>query len=94
MQHKDAEMSDIYVVSDDPDPARLDALANTLKTLGCIIESIDRDNAVIEGTAPNDKVKQIEHLPGIKYVRSVFNYVAETPESNASDKDEDEEIPR
>ena len=90
-------MSDVVVVCDDPNPAALDPLAQSLKSLGCTVENIDRDNGVIEGTAPADKVKQIEKLPGVKYVRSVFNYVAENPGASAADKDDDpddEQIPR
>jgi hypothetical protein len=86
---KDSEMSDFYAVAEDPDPAKLDSLASTLKSLGCTIESIDANEGVIEGDAPIAKIAEIKKLPNVKYVRSVFNYVAETPT-----EDDEEEIPR
>jgi hypothetical protein len=99
MARSDVDVSDIVVVADDGnDAAKLDQLAATLKTMGVTVESVDHDNGVIEGTAPTAQVAAIKKLPGVNYVRSVYNYVAESRGGDAgkadSDDAEDEPIQR
>jgi hypothetical protein len=99
MDHCDAEMSDIVVVMDDGgDAARLDQLIITLKEMGITIEEVDHDNCVIEATVLKEHITTIEKISGVKYVRKVFEYVADYPvgDPRNQDKDDgaDEQIPR
>jgi hypothetical protein len=90
MAQDEAQMSDIVVVIDDSMADEIDKIADRIKTIGCNIEQVDHDEGVIEGTLPACKLPEIKSLPGVKYVRCVFNYEAEL---NAS-PDDDESIPR
>jgi len=99
MAPRDEEVSDIVVVVDDGnDASKLDQLAATLKTMGVNVETVDHDNGVIEGTAPTAQVAAINKLPGVNYVRSIYNYIAESQAGEAgkpeSDDAEDEPIQR
>jgi hypothetical protein len=95
MAHQDAQMSDIVVVIDDP--AAIDSIVEKIKSVGATIESVDHDEGTIEGTLETAKVKDVKAIPGIKYVRSVFNYEADYPVGDPRNQDAencDEDIPR
>jgi hypothetical protein len=99
MDHNDAEMADIVVVMDDGgDAAKLDSLAAALRGMGITVEEVDHDNGVIEGTSKSEQVAAIQKIPGVKYVRKVFEYVADYPAGDPRDQDKedsvDEDIPR
>jgi nitrate reductase NapAB chaperone NapD len=68
------EKSDIVIVLDETG-TDLDKLTALLKQAGVQIDKIDPDNGVIEATYQTSKIKSLESLPGIKFVRDVFNYV-------------------
>jgi 16S rRNA C967 or C1407 C5-methylase (RsmB/RsmF family) len=89
MDQQEVMMSEIVVVTNDSDPARLDALAEQLKRIRATVESVDHDNAVIHATAPAAHLGEIRKLPDVVYVRSVFTY-ADEPAAGA----DDEQIPR
>jgi len=98
MEHRDVEMSDIVVVADDCALADFDAWVITLKAAGVAVDEVDPKSGVVEGTIASALMKTIQALPCVKYVRSVFNYVADYPVGdprNMDDEDElDEHIPR
>src|SRR5437763_13962739 len=89
MDHRDAEMSDIVVVVDDEQPgtAGIDAIVAKLKSMGVQVDKVDPDQGVVEGTCETGKIKQLNTIQGVKYVRSVFNYVADFPAGDPRDKD-------
>jgi hypothetical protein len=90
MEHQDVEMSDIVVVADDGALGKLDEWVATLKAAGVFIEDVDHDNGVVEGTIASALIRTIEKIACVKYVRSVFNYVAESPGGESRDMDEDD----
>ncbi|HMB95334.1 MAG TPA: hypothetical protein VKK61_04775 [Tepidisphaeraceae bacterium] len=51
--------------------------AAILKKAGVKIDNADDDNSVIEGTVDVGKVKDLEKLDCVNYVRTVFTYDAE-----------------
>ncbi|HUB23833.1 MAG TPA: hypothetical protein VL992_00290 [Tepidisphaeraceae bacterium] len=77
MADPEVEMTDIVVVLDDSTGAKLDELVASLKQAGVQIDDVDQDNGVVEGSVQTAKVKSIEKIPNVKYVRGVFNYLSE-----------------
>jgi delta 1-pyrroline-5-carboxylate dehydrogenase len=98
MDHRDAEMSDIVVVMDDCAGANIDELVARLTSLGVTVEEVDRDNCTVEGAVVSTQLPAIHKLANVKYVRDVFNYVADYPVGDPrnldADDEGDEHIPR
>jgi hypothetical protein len=90
MARHEEEISDIVVVLEESVTHKIEELVLTIKSAGVCVESIDNDNGVIEGTVPSGKLKSIQAIPGVKYVRDVFNYLAE----ECDEGDTDEHLPR
>jgi len=88
MPPKESELSDIIVVIED-DVSHTDALVKRLQDAGVEVDQVDSENGVVEGTVSTSKIKEIQGIPGVKYVRNVFTYVAEE-----ECDDEDEQVPR
>ena len=88
MPPKESELSDIIVVIED-DVSHTDALVKRLQDAGVEVDQVDTENGVVEGTVCTSKIKEIQGIPGVKYVRNVFTYVAEE-----ECDDEDEQVPR
>jgi len=84
---EEVEMTDVVVVFDESADKNIDDLAGQLRQLGLAIESVDGENGVVEGTIESAKLKSLEKVPHVKYVRGVFNYVDEPG------GDEEEDIP-
>ena|SRR2546423_9998689 len=85
--HHDAYISDIVVVFDESAENRFDDVVAELKAHGMQIASADPNNGVIEGTVDASKIHEIDDLPGVAYVRSVFTYVADYPPGDPRDLD-------
>jgi len=88
MPPKESELSDIIVVIED-DVSHADALVKRLQEAGVEVDQVDSENGVVEGTVSTSKIKEIQGIPGVKYVRNVFTYIAEE-----GCDDEDEQVPR
>jgi len=91
MSHMDAEMSDIVVVLDGCPPQDIDKMVTKLRDAGVSVSEIDKDNGVIEGTCETAKVRSLEKIECVKYVRSVFNYIADFPSGDPRDRDDPNE---
>ena len=85
MENQDDELSDVVVVLVDEPGMTTQAAAEKLKPLGLDVSNVDEENGVVEGTIETAKVKSLENLEFVKYVRKVFDYVTE---SGDADKDE------
>jgi hypothetical protein len=83
MADQDIEITDIVVVFDECADGSLDDLVAELTKAGVEIENVDRDNNVVEGSIETAKVKPLEKLPHVKYVRGVFNYLSEASDPDA-----------
>lgn len=91
MNHQDAFLSDIVVVITDEAGDHLDDMLARLKAEGMEVQSVNTDQGVVEGCCPASKVKTLDHLSGVSYVRSVFTYVADYPAGDPRDLDGVEE---
>ena len=60
---------------------------NSVKKEGMELREANRDQGVCEGSINSSKLCEIDDLPGVKYVRSVFTYVADFPAGDPRDQD-------
>lgn len=81
----ETEVSDILIVIDKAYDNRLDDIVDRLKAMNMHIESVDQDEAVIEGTVPAENLAAIQKMEGVDYVRIVFTYMAEHPATSATE---------
>jgi hypothetical protein len=87
MAHQEAELSDVIVVLvDEPGMPTPDA-ADKLRNLGLAVSHIDQANGVVEGAIETAKIQLLRQLKFVKYVRNVFNYIAEGPDNLDNDGD-------
>ena len=85
--HQDAYISDVVVVVECCDDATFDKVLAQTKELGLDVRELRRDEHVIEGTIESSKLVDLDNIPGVEYVRSVFTYVADYPPGDPRDRD-------
>lgn len=91
MPHEDEELSDVVVVIvDEPGMSTQDA-AKKLAEQGLQVSDVDDPNGVVEGTIASSKIPALKKLEFVKYVRDVFNYVADFPPGDPRNRDPDGE---
>jgi hypothetical protein len=91
MSHEEAELSDVVIVLvDEPGMTTADA-AKKLSEQGLSVTDIDEDDGVVEGTIETAKIPQLKKLNFVKYVRDVFNYVADYPPGDPRNTDPDDD---
>jgi hypothetical protein len=83
----DAYMSEIVAVIDQKRCDDMDSIVNELTQAGVEVSNINRTEGVVEGLVEASKVKQIDELPGVEYVRTVFTYAANYPPGDPRDCD-------
>jgi hypothetical protein len=91
MNHHDADLSDVVVVLEPEMGISFDQAVANLKQQGLSVTDTDVENDVVEGTIETTKVKPLEKLACVKYVRSVFNYTADFPTGDPRNLDKDED---
>ena len=84
--YQDAFISDIVITCDTRNKP-FDQIVADLKSQGMDINSADADRCFIEGSVDSGKVRAIDDMPGVDYVRTVFTYVADYPPGDPRDKD-------
>jgi hypothetical protein len=89
MEHQDEELSDVVVIIVDEPGMTTQAAAEKLKSAGLAVSDVDEANGAVEGTIETAKVKSLEKLEFVKYVRTVFNYVADYPPGDPRNLDPD-----
>jgi hypothetical protein len=80
-------MSEIVAVIDDAHSEDLDSMVKALNEHGVEVSKVNRSEGVIEGLVDSSKVKEIDDLPGVDYVRTVFTYAANYPPGDPRDRD-------
>jgi predicted metallo-beta-lactamase superfamily hydrolase len=87
MNFNDAQMSDITVVLDKRWEAALAAAVEELKKAGVEVRSADDSNSVVEGVIESAKVRELEKLECVDYVRTTFSWIADYPPGDPRDQD-------
>ena len=88
MHFNDAQMSDITVVIDKRWEDNLNGALEELKKNGMAVRSADDDNNVVEGVIESAKVKELEKLECVDYVRTSFSWIADYPPGDPRDQDQ------
>jgi hypothetical protein len=89
MEHCDQELSDVVVIIVDEPGMTTAQAADKLKAAGLAISNVDEANGAVEGTIETAKAKSLEKLEFVKYVRTVFNYIADYPAGDPRNLDPD-----
>ncbi|MBC8105050.1 MAG: hypothetical protein H7Z14_00545 [Anaerolineae bacterium] len=79
-------MSEIVVVIDDKHCDDMDSVVTRLSDAGVEVAKINPNEGVIEGLVESYKVKDIDEMPGVEYVRTVFTYAADYPPGDPRDR--------
>jgi hypothetical protein len=87
MNFNDAQMSDITVVLDKRWENNLGGAVEELKKAGVEVRSADDNNSVVEGVCESAKVKELEKLDCVDYVRTTFSWIADYPPGDPRDQD-------
>ena len=82
----DAYISEIIVVIVPTQSGNLDKIVEQLKAAGVEVTSVNSDEGVVEGTVESYKLKEIQKLGGVDYVRTVFTYAAEYAPGDAGNR--------
>ncbi len=93
MSHRDAEISDVVIVLDTMDEQTRQAIIDGLKAMGMCIENVNSDTNMIEGCIETPRVRDVEKLDKVRYVRRVFSYTADYPVGDPRDRDLCEDEP-
>src|SRR5205823_7558761 len=87
MSHQDAEITDVVVVLSCPDDTKLEGVVASLKAAGLSVDTIDAENGVVEGSIDSARVRDLNKVECVRYVRPVFSYIADYPAGDPRDKD-------
>ncbi len=85
--YQDAFISDIVITACDTPERSFESIVDSLKQAGVEIASFDKDQCFIEGSVDSGKVRALDAMPGVEYVRTVFTYVADYPPGDPRDLD-------
>ena len=80
----DAYICDVIVIPTDAAADDMGLLVGQLTAAGLEVREVRTDQAVIEGTIDSTKIRQLEHLSGVQYVRCVYSYWADFPEDESA----------
>ena len=83
----DAYVSEIVAVIDQNHADKLDEMVAQMKAHGMDVTKVNDSEAVIEGTIESYKLKEIDAIPGVEYVRTVFTYAADYARGDPRDID-------
>lgn len=86
MNHHDAEITEVVICLDCPQE-RIEEISARLRLLGLDISRLDPEERVVEGSIDAQKVHDLQKVECVKYVRSVFTYVADYPTGDPRDLD-------
>jgi hypothetical protein len=85
--YQDAFISDVAITACDTPDRPFEKVIEELKQRGMEISTANKDQCFIEGSVESRKVAEIDDLPGVEYVRTVFTYVADYPPGDPRDLD-------
>jgi hypothetical protein len=85
--HQDAYVTDVVVVVESGSEQSFEDVLSKARNLGLHVREVRKDDYVIEGTVDSSKLVDLDKLPGVEYVRSVFTYVADYPPGDPRDLD-------
>ena len=87
MNHHDAEVTDVTVVLEELDDAQTQDVVRVLMSHGMTVCNVDNDKSVVEGSIESCKVKELNKVERVRYVRSGMSYTVDYPVGDPRDKD-------
>lgn len=82
----DMEMSDVTVILTRDYEEKLPEAVEMLKQAGLDVTNTNDDMSIVEGAIESYKVKALEHVPCVNYVRRVMSYDVEFPAGDPRDR--------
>lgn len=82
MAQRDAYICDVIVIPTDQAAENLEGLLATLRQNGLEVREIHADQTAIEGTIDAGKIRGMEALAEVEYVRCVYSYIADFPDDD------------
>lgn len=83
----DGYFSDVVVVLDELTNEQTREIVEQLKSLGLEVSRVDDDQSVVEGTIEASRAHDLQQVAHVRYVRSVFTYLADYPPGDPRDRD-------
>ncbi|WP_428938263.1 hypothetical protein [Fontivita pretiosa] len=83
----DARISDVLVTLDKRWENRLDDALAQLRKAGLDVRETYDNSSVVEGTIDVGRIRELEKLDPVDYVRTVFTYIADYPSDDPRDRD-------
>ena len=83
----DGYFSDVVVMLDELSTEDTRQVVEQLKAAGLDVSRVDDDMSVVEGTIEASKANALSAVSHVRYVRSVFTYLADYPPGDPRDKD-------
>jgi hypothetical protein len=83
----DAYFSEVVVMLDELTTEQTNAVVERLKAAGLDVSRVDDDLSVVEGTIEAARAHDLQKIENVRYVRSVFTYLADYPPGDPRDRD-------
>jgi hypothetical protein len=83
----DGYFSDVVVMLDELSTEQTNEVVDRLKAAGLEVSRVDDDLSVVEGVIEASRAHDLGALPHVRYVRSVFTYLADYPPGDPRDRD-------
>jgi hypothetical protein len=83
----DGYFSDVVVMLDELTTEQTNQVVERLKAAGLDVSRVDDDLSVVEGTIEAARAHDLKNIENVRYVRSVFTYVADYPPGDPRDRD-------
>jgi hypothetical protein len=83
----DGYFSDVVVMLDELTAEQTNAVVERLKAAGLDVSRVDDDLSVVEGTIEASRTHDLQKIECVRYVRSVFTYLADYPPGDPRDRD-------
>ena len=89
MNHRDAEITEVVVVLHQACENKLEEAVALLVAAGVEVFSTDEDEMLVNGSVETYKLREVEKLSCVNYVRNVLTYIADFPKGDPRDQDGD-----
>jgi len=83
----DGYFSDVVVMLDELTTEQTNTVVERLKAAGLEVSRVDDDLSVVEGTIEASRAHDLGQMTHVRYVRSVFTYLADYPPGDPRDRD-------
>jgi hypothetical protein len=87
--YPDTYISEVVVVLDELTDERTIEVVKELVARGLAVDHVNNENSVVEGRVETYRVKELELVTAVRYVRTHFTYAAEFPPGHPMDRNKE-----